>query len=190
MNKLRVGMIGTGGISHWHAKQLAELAEVEVTAIADPAPGNREYVIQHYQFGSASQYGDYKEMLEYERPDAVVICTPHTMHVDHVIDSLNHGCHVLVEKPMACSLEESERMINTAEENGKVLQVSYQRHFEPPFLYIREAIAEGKIGKLTSVTASLYQDWKQLSAGKWRQDPKLSGGGMLMDSGSHIIDVL
>ncbi|HET7627400.1 MAG TPA: Gfo/Idh/MocA family oxidoreductase [Bacillales bacterium] len=190
MEKLRVGMIGTGGISHWHAKQLGELQEVEVTAIADPVKKNRDFVIQKYGFGSAETYDDYKQLLKENKPDAVVICTPHTMHVNHVIDALESGCHVLVEKPMACSIEEAERMIAVAESNQKVLQVSYQRHFEPPFLYIREAIASGLIGELTSITASLYQDWLQLSEGLWRQNPKLSGGGMLMDSGSHIIDVL
>nr|WP_285877014.1 Gfo/Idh/MocA family oxidoreductase [Fictibacillus phosphorivorans] len=77
-----------------------------------------------------------------------------------------------------------------AKKENKVLQVSYQRHFEPAFLYIRDAISNGTIGKLTSVTASLYQDWKMLTSGTWRQDPSLSGGGMLMDSGSHIVDVL
>lgn len=190
MGKIRVGMIGTGGISHWHAKQLGELDEVEVVAIADPVKKNREFVIDKYKFDTAVQYEDYNDMLDSEKPEAVVICTPHTLHFQHVTDALNHGCHVLVEKPMACSPEQAEQMIETAEKNNKVLQVSYQRHFEPPFLYIKRAIEDGTIGKLTSVTASLYQEWKQLSAGLWRQDPKLSGGGMLMDSGSHIIDVL
>ncbi|MDB5083801.1 MAG: Oxidoreductase [Bacilli bacterium] len=81
-------------------------------------------------------------------------------------------------------------MIAAAEQTGKILQVSYQRHFQPEFLLIRSAISEGMIGKLTSVTASLYQNWKQGTTGLWRQVPELSGGGMLMDSGSHILDVL
>ncbi|HEU5140456.1 MAG TPA: Gfo/Idh/MocA family oxidoreductase [Bacillales bacterium] len=190
MSRIRVGMIGTGGISHWHAKQLGQLDEVEVVAIADPVEDNREFVINKYGFGSAKQFEDYQQMLDEVDPDAVVICTPHTLHATHVIDALNRNCHVLVEKPMACSLEEAERMMATAKQKNKVLQVSYQRHFEPEFLYIKQALDEGAIGKLTSVTASLYQEWKQLSAGTWRQDPKLSGGGMLMDSGSHIIDIL
>ncbi|MBW7461838.1 gfo/Idh/MocA family oxidoreductase, partial [Paenibacillus sepulcri] len=85
---------------------------------------------------------------------------------------------------------EAELLIRTAEQAGKIMQVSYQRHFQPEFLYIRDAIASGEIGKLTSVTASLYQEWRQGTPGSWRQDPALSGGGFLMDSGSHIIDVL
>lgn len=190
MNQIKVGMIGTGGISHWHAKQLSELEEVEVIGIADPVAENREFVINKYGFSSAKQFESHMQLLDELNPDAVVICTPHTLHVEHVTDALNHGSHVLVEKPMACSLKEAESMINTAKKNNKILQVSYQRHVEPEFLYIKNAIENNEIGKLTSVTASLYQDWKQLSKGTWRQNPLLSGGGMLMDSGSHIIDVL
>lgn len=190
MSKITVGMIGTGGISHWHAKQLGELDEVEVVGIADPVAENREFVINKYGFASAKQYENHLQLLDELGPDAVVICTPHSLHATHVMDALNHGSHVLVEKPMACSLKETELMIDTAEKNNKILQVSYQRHVEPEFLYIKQAIENGEIGKLTSVTASLYQEWKQLSTGTWRQNPLLSGGGMLMDSGSHIIDVL
>ena len=91
---------------------------------------------------------------------------------------------------MTCSSVEAGQLIRIAEQSGKMLQVSYQRHFQPEFLYIRDAIARGEIGKLTSVTASLYQEWKPGTSGSWRQDPALSGGGFLMDSGSHIIDVL
>lgn len=91
---------------------------------------------------------------------------------------------------MTCSSNEAKQLIETAEQSGKVLQVSYQRHFQPEFIYIRDAIAGGEIGKITSITASLYQQWWQGTSDSWRMDPKLSGGGFLMDSGSHIIDVL
>ncbi|KAF9112754.1 hypothetical protein BGX30_007193, partial [Mortierella sp. GBA39] len=111
-------------------------------------------------------------------------------HFQQAQDVLSSGLHVLIEKPMTCSSAEAELLIHTAEQAGKILQVSYQRHFQPEFLYIRDAIASGVIGKVTSVTASLYQEWRQGTPGSWRQDPALSGGGFLMDSGSHIIDVL
>ncbi len=190
MNKLRIGFIGTGGISHWHVRQLKEIEEVEIVAITDVSSASREIVKKEYHLSNVQEYVDYKEMLENEKVHAVVICTPHTQHYRQAMDSLEYGCHVLIEKPMATTLQETEELINKAAEVGKVLQVSYQRHFEPEFLYIKQAIKDGVIGKLTSVTASLYQDWKQLTVGTWRQDPTLSGGGMLMDSGSHILDVL
>ena len=190
IEKVRVGMIGTGGISHWHARQLKELDYAVISAVTDPSPENREKIISEYKLDGVRQFEDYKEMLDSVELDAVIICSPHTLHFQQAMDVLNSGCHVLIEKPMACSQDEAEHLIETAEKLGKILQVSYQRHFQPEFLFIRDAIANGTIGKLTSVTASLYQEWGQGTTGSWRQNPALSGGGMLMDSGSHIIDVL
>jgi predicted dehydrogenase len=190
MSKLRIGMIGTGGISHWHGRQLQELEEVEIVAIADTSKESRKRFIKQFSLESANEYEDYRALLGQEKPDAVVICSPHTLHYEQATTAMESGCHVLVEKPMACSSDEAMRMIEVSKRTGRLLQVSYQRHFQPEFLYIKEAISSGTIGKLTSITASLYQEWAQGTTGSWRQDPSLSGGGMLMDSGSHIVDVL
>ncbi|MCC3377403.1 Gfo/Idh/MocA family protein [Cohnella sp. REN36] len=190
MSSIRVGMIGTGGIAHWHGRQLLELTEVEIRAIADPSEANRARFVETFGLGETAQFADYEEMLAQAELDAVVLCSPHTMHYEQASAALQRGLHVLIEKPMTCSSEEAEKLIVQAEQAGRVLQVSYQRHFQPEFLYIRDAIARGEIGKLTSVTASLYQEWGQGTEGSWRQNPALSGGGFLMDSGSHIIDVL
>lgn len=177
MEKIRVGMIGTGGISHWHARQLIELDDAVICGIADPSSQNRDKMVSEYKLDGVRQFADYKEMLVDVELDAVVICSPHTLHFQQAMDVLNSGCHVLIEKPMACSQKEAKQLIETSERLGKVLQVSYQRHFQPEFLFIRDAIANGTIGKLTSVTASLYQEWGQGTAGSWRQNPALSGGG-------------
>ncbi|MBB3111685.1 putative dehydrogenase [Paenibacillus phyllosphaerae] len=190
MSKIRVGMIGTGGMAGWHAKQLLELPEVQITALTDTNERNRQAFAEKFDLQEASLFADYEAMLDQAELDAVVICSPHTLHFQQAYDVLTKGLHVLIEKPMTCSSAEAELLIHTAKQAGKVMQVSYQRHFQPEFLYIKEAIASGSIGKLTSITASLYQEWQQGTTGSWRQEPALSGGGFLMDSGSHIIDVL
>ncbi|SFS68068.1 Gfo/Idh/MocA family protein [Paenibacillus sp. BC26] len=190
MSLIRVGMIGTGGIAGWHARQLSELPEVQITALADPNAAGRAQFAAQNQLGDIPAFAEYSEMLNEVELDAVVICSPHTLHFEQASAVLRKGLHVLIEKPMTCSSEEAKTLIELAEEAGKIMQVSYQRHFQPEFLYIRDAIARGEIGKLTSITASLYQEWRQGTPGSWRQDPALSGGGFLMDSGSHIIDVL
>lgn len=190
MKPIRIGIIGTGGISHWHTRQLLALPDAVISAAADPSTANRERWQGTFGLESLPVYGDERRMLEEEELDAVVICSPHTLHYAQAKAALERGCHVLIEKPMTCSSEEAEELLAHSERTGKVLQVSYQRHFQPEFQYIRDAIRDNAIGKLTSVTAALYQEWQQLTAGTWRQIPALSGGGMLMDSGSHIIDVL
>ncbi|RAP75237.1 Gfo/Idh/MocA family protein [Paenibacillus montanisoli] len=190
MNKVRIGFIGTGGIAGWHARQLLELTEAEIKAVADTSSGNREKFLEKFSLNGVLQFSDYQEMLEQADIDAVVICSPHTLHFEQAQAVLRKGLHVLIEKPMTCSSEEAEQLIRTAEQSGKIMQVSYQRHFQPEFLYIRNMIASGEIGKVTSITAALYQQWRQGTPGSWRANPALSGGGFLMDSGSHIIDVL
>jgi len=190
MDKVRIGFIGTGGIAGLHARQLLEVPEAEIAALADPSSANRETFAGKYGLQERPQYADYRDMLAKEDLDAIVICSPHTLHYEQATDVLNSGRHVLIEKPMTCSSREAEELIRTAERSGKVMQVSYQRHFQPEFLYIRNAIASGEIGRVTSVTASLYQEWRQGPDTAWRKNPALSGGGFLMDSGSHIIDVL
>lgn len=190
MESVRLGIIGTGGISHVHVQQLREINNAQIVAVADPNQEHRQHLIETFNLEQIAEFNHHLVMLETIPLDAVLICSPHTLHYQQVVDSIQHGCHVLIEKPMACSLEEAEKLIDMAKKENKVLQVSYQRHFEPAFLYIRQAISSGKIGNLTSITASLYQDWKYLTTGTWRQNPSLSGGGMLMDSGSHIVDVL
>ncbi|OAS85878.1 MULTISPECIES: Gfo/Idh/MocA family protein [Metabacillus] len=192
MSKIRIGFIGTGGIAHLHAGQLLELENVEISAITDVSPDARERFITKYGLLNTRQFSEYHDMLEQANLDAVVICSPHTLHFQQATDVLNKGLHVLIEKPMTCSSTEAKELIESAKQSGKVMQVSYQRHFQPEFIYIRDAIANGEIGKLTSITASLYQQWwrGQGQNISWRQVPNLSGGGFLMDSGSHIIDVL
>ncbi|TNJ63533.1 Gfo/Idh/MocA family oxidoreductase [Paenibacillus hemerocallicola] len=190
MSTIRIGFIGCGNIAHSHVLRLSRVEGVEIVALADPGERGRRLLKQKFGLDRAAEYDDHAEMLNGGDVDAVIICSPHTLHARHAEEALAAGKHVLIEKPMTCSSEEAKHLIATAERAGKVLQVSFQRHFLPPFLYIRSAIADGVIGKLASVTATLYQNWKQSQEGTWRQMPELSGGGMLMDSGSHIIDVL
>lgn len=187
MNKIRIGFIGSGGIAHYHASHLRELENVQITAIADPNPESRRTFIQTQEV-DALEFDDFEEMLNRSELDAVIICSPHTLHYQHAKAALLKGCHVLLEKPMVCLVDEAEELISLAKEKNCLLQISYQRHYQPEFLHIKKLIEENHIGILTSVNASLYQDWIYLSAGTWRQKPSLSGGGMLFDSGSHILD--
>ncbi|NGP46144.1 Gfo/Idh/MocA family oxidoreductase [Bacillaceae bacterium SIJ1] len=188
---IRLGVAGTGGISHLHFQQLSELDTVKVTALCDPNEENRMKVIKRFpELSEAVTFDRYEDMLKAQVVDAVLICSPHTLHFSQAMQALQYDCHVMLEKPMTCSSKEAAALIAEAEQKQKVLQVSYQRHFMPVFQYIKTALSDGTIGALTSVSASLYQGWRDGSAGTWRQNPALSGGGMLMDSGSHLIDAL
>src|SRR5690625_4768488 len=168
MSKIKVGMIGTGGMAQVHANQLLALENVEIEAIADISVEAANHFITKFNLGNTKQFSDYKDMLEQAKIDAVIICSPHTLHFQQATDILNSGFHVLIEKPMTCNVNEAKQLIKTAENSGKIMQISYQRHFQPEFIYIHDAIAQGKIGELTSVTASFYQNWWNGPSDTWR----------------------
>lgn len=145
METIRIGFIGAGGIAHLHASQMLALEDVEITAIAEPNDQSALHFLTTFGLVNTRRYSSHEDMLEESGLDAVIICSPHTLHFAQALDVLNAGCHVLIEKPMTCSSREAEQLITAAEERSMLLQVSYQRHFQPEFIYIRQAIADGVI---------------------------------------------
>jgi len=129
-------------------------------------------------------------MLREAAPDAVTIVTPHTMHFEHGLSALQHGCHVFMEKPMVTNSEDAKKLKRAVEEAGKTLVVGYNTPCTPSFRWLREAIRSQKFGKLETVSGWQTQDWAKVTAGSWRQNPALSGGGQMYDSGAHMFNSL
>jgi predicted dehydrogenase len=124
--------------------------------------------------------------------DAVCICTPSGQHAEQTIAAARAGKHVLVEKPMALSLADADAMIRACEEAGVTLGVVLQRRAEPLFLRVHEAIQQGDLGDLTLgvVTMPYSRDAAYYAQAEWRGTWALDGGGVLMNQGIHIIDLL
>lgn len=144
----------------------------------------------HERARHAPMFSDHRTMLEAVHPDAVLIATPHTLHVDQILDSFEAGVHVCCEKPLVTSVEDAHRVIAARDKAGKVGMVSYQRHFQPEYRYIRDKINSGEAGEFQFVSSLLGQNWYRWTRGSWRQDKSLSGGGQLNDSGSHVLDII
>jgi len=138
----------------------------------------------------AKRFSDYRELLAYDEVDAVEICTPHTLHVSQILDAIDSNKHILCEKPLVTSVEDARIVLERHHGSPLVGLIGYQRHQIAEYQYIRDQIARETFGKVTYVSAMQSQEWKQLTAGTWRQDPKLSGGGQLNDSGSHFVDII
>ncbi len=188
--ELTVGLIGCGGIMSWHIGNLSKVRGVTIGALADPAASSIERVkTGHPELAQASVYSDHRKMLDSCRLDAVVIASRHCDHYPQIVDSLSAGCHVLVEKPFVESISHARNVIALAKKKGKVLMISYQRHFDPKFRHMRKIVQEGRIGKVQTIASSLGQFWLEGTRGSWRQDPKLACGGQLNDSGSHVVDI-
>jgi len=188
--KIRIGMIGCGGNARGHGNRLAKLPDAEIVAIADVSD-EALAAFKNTVPGAADlpAYKDYEKMLKEVEMDAVEISTPHTLHFEQIMAGLENGLHVLCEKPMVCTVKHAEQVIKKAKSARKHMMVSYQRHFMGPYVYAHDVIAKNQMGSPHFLTSWQSQNWMAATL-RWRGDPKLSGGGQLNDSGSHMIDVV
>jgi len=189
--QLRIGMIGMGAIAFEHLKWLERNTAVKIVGICDvnDASMDRSRELHRDLLSAATSHADYRQLLKQERPNAVIICSPHSDHFQQVIDSLAAGAHVLVEKPLVNSSEQANEIILRARAAGVVVGIAYQRHTMAPFRFIHDAIRRGVWGAVRSVSAYQQEGWKTNTAGTWRQKPEISGGGYLHDGGSHLVDL-
>ena len=190
-DSIKVGIIGVGGISFGHIRDFSASPDAKVVALVDTDPKRLEAAVEKVpKLAGLPTYSDYKDMIAAGGLDAVQINTPHTLHYEQIMDSLDAGLHVLTEKPMVCTTPHAKAVIKKAEEAGKVVMIAYQRHFQPQYRFVKKAVDNGVLGEITFVAALQAQAWKKGVAGSWRQVPELSGGGQLNDSGSHLLDVI
>ena len=185
--QLRFGLVGCGRVAPRHAQSISELPESRLVAVADIIQSRANKFAQDY---GAKAYLDYRRMLEREDIDVVNICTPSGMHAQLAIDAMQAGKHVIVEKPLALSLHDADKMIAVAKSVGVKFCVVLQNRFNPPMQDLYRVVTEGKLGKLLlgNATVRWYRpqeyygdDWH----GTWAMD-----GGALMNQSIHHIDAL
>lgn len=191
---IRVGLIGCGGNMRGHVSRLVTIRGVEIVGVMEPIASHIALAKEQYPaMKKAAEFTDHRAMLKATEPDAVVISSPHTAHAQQIYDSLRAGCHVLCEKPMVCTTADARKVVRKAKAIGKHVVVSYQRHQQPLFRWMKSFIASGGLGRLQFLGAQQYQSWYdhfKLHPQAWRLFPEQSGGGQLNDSGSHLVDIL
>ncbi len=141
----RCGIIGTGIMGKAGGRILQLVEDVEVAALADPSAANLAAAAA--ELGVGATYADYRAMLERERLDAVYVATPDQYHRAPVIDALEAGCHVIVEKPMATRQEDAEEMCRAVARTGKKFQVDFNHRWLAPYHKIRAMIEAGDLGE-------------------------------------------
>ncbi|MGL5150995.1 MAG: Gfo/Idh/MocA family protein [Clostridium sp.] len=193
MKKLKFAIIGCGRISYKHVEALKENKEVaELVATCDL---NIELAIkkadEYREYGNVVTYIDYKEMILKEDIDVVTIATESGYHSEIAIYCMNKGKHVIVEKPMAMSIDEANEMIECAKRNNVKLSVAHQNRFNEPIKKLREAIDNDKFGRIMNVTARVLwrRDEGYYKQAPWRGTWELDGG-TLMNQCIHNIDLL
>ncbi len=183
--KLRVALIGCGNnMLKAHVPRLLADGAVALVGVADPVPAAARRVIRRWG-AEVPYYDDWRRLLREADADGVVISTPHHLHHEQVRAALAAGCDVLVEKPLTISPRRTKALLELADRSGRLLVVGYQRHHMAAYVYARELVRNGRIGEVRGVTGSISQGW--FDVGGWRHDPRAAGGGMFMDTASHLV---
>lgn len=180
--RLRIGVAGLGRIGWaFHCKRLAGHPDWVLAAVADTEPARRQEAAD--AFGCAA-FADFGEMCASAGLDAVVIATPTHLHESMVMTALRCGLHILLEKPMAPTYAEAERIVAAAEAAGRVLTVYQPHRLAAYFQHLKAIVTDGRIGRITMVQRGAFSyarrnDWQSLQR---------YGGGMLNNYGAHYLD--
>lgn len=189
MERLRVGVIGAGGIAAYaHIpgyKKAAAEGKAELVALADVNLERAQAAAREHGFARA--YSDYREMLAEERLDAVSVATPNLYHAPATIAALEAGCHVLCEKPPAMTPAEVEAMIAAAEKAGKIFTVGLSFRFHPEVEMAKRFIDGGALGEIYAARVKVTRRRGIPTWGVFT-NKELQGGGALIDAGVHMLD--
>jgi predicted dehydrogenase len=175
-------ILGCGWIARRHAAAARALGLPVIFASRD-AGRARAYA---REFGGAGAYGDYGEALRDPRVRGAIVCTPHDRHLADVRQALAAGRHVLVEKPLARTLEEADRILEAAARAGCVLMTAENFHFMPALRWVRRVLDAGTLGDLREMHL-IARGWRRHAG--WRLAPG-AGGGALIDGGIHYVHAL
>ncbi|HLO12416.1 MAG TPA: Gfo/Idh/MocA family oxidoreductase [Pseudoneobacillus sp.] len=186
MQKLRMGIIGVGGIAQGrHIPTFLKLSDqVTIEAISDVNEETAKTVAE--KFNISKVYSNYQDM--FQAVDAVTICTPNKFHAEITIAALEAGLHVLCEKPMAMTPEECQSMIEAADRSGKVLHIAYHYRFMKDSQAAKRVILENEIGTPIVARAKALRRRKVPGWGVFT-NKELQGGGSLIDYGCHFLDL-
>ena len=186
MDKLKVGVIGAGKMGLLHGGIFNNLNGSILHAISEKKKIISEVIKQCVS--DIMIYQDYEEMLEKEQLDIVVITTPVFLHRKMIEDAMNHDAHVFAEKPLALNGEECQSILSKSSKNKTM--VGYCRRFMETYKMAKNLIENEELGRVNYFNAHLFVA-QVFNQGKgWLYNPKTSGGGALIDLGSHAIDML
>ena len=189
--EIAVGVVGVGSLGIRLARQFHELDGAELEALSDVNEDALAAAGRELSVPSESQYTDFGTMLDEAPLDAVGIATPNGLHYEQTTAALDRDLHVLCEKPLATTVEDAHAIKERAEASDRTVMVGYQRHLNPAYDVARERWALGD-REPRFITGEITHDWQSYyeTMDDWRMDPDLSGGGHLINVGTHVIDAI
>ena len=177
MRTINVGVIGVGAMGYNHARVYYKLENANLIAVSDVSEKTLKKVCKKYD---AQGYSDYEELLKNPDIEVVSVCVPTTHHYNIVMEAINHGKHVLVEKPIAFTLDEAKEMIKAAKEKGVILATGHVERFNPAVQKAKELIENDVIGDIVSASAKRVGPFP----------PRIQDVGVTIDLAIHDLDVM
>ncbi|WP_255170740.1 Gfo/Idh/MocA family protein [Natrononativus amylolyticus] len=180
---VRTGIVGLGNIGQYHADRLLDLG-VSLVGGMDVSADARRRFTQRYD---VDVYDDHQEL--YDSVDAVVVTTPNKYHEPYAVDALERDLHVLLEKPLAHTLESAERIASAAADSDGVCMVGFNNRFANAVQIVKNRIDRGDLGEVTHLEANYVRRRGVPGRGSWFTRRAVAGGGALIDLGVHAIDL-
>jgi predicted dehydrogenase len=184
--QLSTAIVGCGAIAQWHLDTIARAAiPITITAAVDPDEANARRVAERT---GATPYSSLTAAIAAGGFEAALIAVPHHLHEDLTLQTLRAGLHVLLEKPIAPTLDACDRILAAARDTGTVFMVAENAQYWPEVLTVRDALRDGMIGDVITARAATFfpalGDFYD-GARPWRFDREAAGGGIVIDTGSH-----
>lgn len=189
--KLRIGIIGTGGISHSHIRAYLAQPDVEIVAGVDLIPGKARAALDEHGLTEAKDFVDFREMIDTVEMDAVSVCTYNCTHKECAVYALEHGLHVLLEKPLSVTLEEGIEICRAEKKAGKIVSVGFQPRFDVNMQMIKKIVQSGELGKVYYVqTGGGRRHGIPVSWSETFIEKDKAGLGAVGDIGCYSIDLV
>lgn len=185
MNKLKFALIGTGGIAQTYAQAFQQSASCELVAVADVNENSAKAFAEPF---GAKSFSDYKTLAESSDIDAVIIATPPNTHPEIAEFFMNRQKHVLCEKPLCLSVAEAKQMIETAEQTKVVFTMATKFRYCEDVVKAKAILASGVLGEIVQFENAFTA--KVDMSKRWNSQKEISGGGVLIDNGTHSVDII
>src|SRR5438105_9388928 len=186
MKKLRIGVAGLGRAFALMLPTLSRAPRVELVAAADPRPPARQAFAHDFK---GATHASVEDLCSNPAVEAVYIATPHQFHAEQARLAASHGKHLLVEKPMALTLEDCRSMIDAARQARVALVVGHSHSFDRPILQTRKIIEQGLVGKVRMITAFNFTDFLYRPRRPEELDTE-RGCGVLVNQAAHHVDIV
>ena len=182
---VRFGLIGAGGISQAYSAAISEMTDAKLVAVTDT---NLTAAIDMAAEHDAVAFETLDAMISGCELDAVIVCTPPLYHPEHCITLLDKGIHVLCEKPLAIDSSSAVMMVQAAENGNAIFTMASKFRFVDDIKQAKEFVESGKLGKII-LFENCFSGKVDMTK-RWNSEPEVSGGGVLIDNGTHSLDIM